>query len=128
MLKRDQVDELEKLIGQLQAIHAELSALAKKSPADGVNPFKLQFINRTLKSCNELLGKKYKPFEEFEDFNADDVPSNSDVTFIISQYMQATEKIRADNIHQEDYDENWYYTVSGGGKSIQTGPPAKIQD
>jgi len=128
MLKRDQIDELEKLLGQLKAVHTELSALAKKSPADGVNQFKLQFINRTLKSCNAFLGKKYKPFAEFEDFNADDVPSNSDVTFIVSQYMQASEKFRADNIYKEEFGSRWYYASADRGEKIQTGPPTKIQD
>jgi hypothetical protein len=41
----EDVERLEKLIGQLQGIYAEIGALAKKSPNDAVNPFKLN-LNR----------------------------------------------------------------------------------
>jgi hypothetical protein len=126
MLIRSQVDELEKLIGQLESLHSELSALAKKSPNDAVNTFKLRFVNATLKGCNLLLGEKYKPFSDFEQLDTDDVPSNSDVTLIISQYLQAAEKFRSDNIYQDDFG-HWYYTGQGSGEEIETAPPAKLK-
>ena len=125
ILKREQVDILEKLIGQLESLHTELSTLSKKSPNDAVNTFKLTFINATLKACNSLLGPKYKPFDNFDEFNADDVPSNSDITFMLSQYMQAMEKLRADNI-KLSYDK-WYYKLEGSDESIRTSPPAKLR-
>ena len=59
MLKLSQIDELEKLIGQLDSLHSELTALAKKSPNDAVNTFKLRFVNTSLNNCNKFLGKKY---------------------------------------------------------------------
>ena len=124
-MKRTQIDELEKLIGQLESFHTELAALSKKSPNDAVNTFKLRFVNTTLKNCNTFLCKKYKPFDDFNQFNIDDVPSNSDLTFIIAQYMQATEKFRWDNIY-EDYPE-WYYRIEDSDEEIRTAPPAKIK-
>ena len=57
MLKRTQIDELEKLIGQLDSLHVELTTLAKKSPNDAVNNFKLRFVNTALDNCNKFLGK-----------------------------------------------------------------------
>jgi hypothetical protein len=125
MLTRAQVDELEKLIGQLESLHSELSALAKKSPNDAVNGFKLRFVNTTLKSCNMLLGEKYKPFSDFEQLDADEVLSNSDVTLIISQYSQTVEKFRSDNIYQDLG--RWYYKTQGGGEKVETAPPAKLK-
>lgn len=124
-LKRTQIDELEKLIGQLESFHTELAALSKKSPNDAVNTFKLRFVNTTLKNCNAFLCKKYKPFDDFNQFDIDDVPSNSDLTFIIAQYMQAMEKFRSDNIY-EDFHE-WYYRIKDSDEKIRTAPPAKIK-
>lgn len=125
MLKRSQIDELEKLIGQLDSLHSELTALAKKSPNDAVNTFKLWFVNTSLNNCNKFLGKNYKPFDDFDQFDTDDVHSNSDLTFIISQYMQAMEKFRSDNIYVSVG--TWYYKIKGSDEKIRTAPPAKIK-
>ncbi|MEH2124811.1 hypothetical protein [Nostoc sp.] len=40
-MKRKDVDEFEKLSGQLQGIYEEISVLSKKSPNNAVNKFKL---------------------------------------------------------------------------------------
>jgi hypothetical protein len=96
-----QVDQLEKLIGQLGGIHEEIGALSKKSPNDAVNKFKLTFVNATIAQCNDLLGGDYRPIGDFKEFNPDDVPSNSDVTLIAALYLEALEKFRSDHIRQE---------------------------
>ncbi len=124
-MKLTQIDELEKLIGQLDGLHSELAALAKKSPNDAVNSFKLRFVNDALTKCNEFLGRKYKPFEEFDQFNEDDVPSNSDVTLMLSQYMRSLEKYRSDNIYL-DFG-SWYYRTKNSDEKIRTGPPNKLK-
>ena len=124
-LKRTQIDELEKLIGQLESIYKELAVLSKKSPNDAVNTFKIRFVNVTLKNCNAFLCKKYKPFDDFNQFDMDDVPSNSDLTFIIAQYMQAIEKFRSDNIYEDSHE--WYYRIKDSDEEIRTAPPAKIK-
>ncbi|PCI38902.1 MAG: hypothetical protein COB46_10150 [Rhodospirillaceae bacterium] len=124
MIERDDVDKLERLIGQLDAVFLEIEKLSKKTPNDAVNAFKLNFVNGILNDCNDFLGELYKPFESFNDFNADDLPSNSDVSFIMKQYMQATEKYRSDNIHISIG--NWYYNLPEGEGSVAAAPPAKI--
>ena len=124
-MKRSQVDELEKLTGQLSSLHSELSALAKKSPNNAVNTFKLKFVIITIANCNKFLGDKYKPFDDFEQFDTDEVPSNSDLTFIISQYIQAMEKYRSDNIYLDLG--SWYYRTKDSVDKIRTAPPAKLK-
>jgi hypothetical protein len=47
----EQVEKLERLIGLLDGVHSELSALAKKSPVDGVNKFKLKLINDVVREA-----------------------------------------------------------------------------
>jgi hypothetical protein len=125
MLNLEQVDELEKLIGQLDGLHLELTGLAKKSPNDAVNTFKLHFVNSSLTRCNILLGEEYKPFNDFDQFNIDDVPSNSDVTFMLSQYMESLEKYRSDSIHVVHGE--WCYNLDDSKEKIQASPPDKLK-
>ncbi|WP_075354761.1 hypothetical protein [Desulfovibrio sp. DV] len=125
MMTQLQVEQLEKLIEQLASLHNELSVLAKKSPNDAVNAFKLKYINIVVDGCNVLLGEKYKPFVDFEVFDADDVPSNSDVTFILSQYIASVEIFRSDNIVFRN--SFWHYMVEDESVSIRTKGPARLK-
>lgn len=111
------IEKLEKLLRQLRGLHNEISLLAKKSPNDGVNAFKLKLINKVLQAGNEVLGDKYKPFADFNLFDLDDLPSNSDVTVVLTQYIQETEGYRSDN--------TTYY----GGKLVYilNGEPSEIE-
>jgi hypothetical protein len=98
--------------------------LAKKSPKDAVNEFKLKFVNLVLAECNSLFGEK-RPFAEFEIFSIDNLPSNSDVTFIISQYIECAEKFRADNIRM--YSGAWWWKIDREEQpTVRTAPPKKI--
>lgn len=109
IMRRANVDKFEKLVGQLQSTYDEISLLSKKSLNDAVNKFKLKFINTLLKQANEFLGQKYKPFSDFALFNEDDIPQNSDIAFILSQYLQCFEKLRADNV--VNVYGTWYWAV-----------------
>lgn len=122
----DEVEKLEKVIGQLQGAHAEISILAKKTPADSLNSFKLKLINKVAESANEVLGKKYKPFEEFDQFEADDLPSNSDVAMVLAQYIEEAERDRSDNVVYNSAIGRWVYVVEGKPSSISSGSPSKI--
>ena len=113
-------------MGQLEGLHREMLALTKKSPNDGLNKFKLKFVNSTLANANEFLGTKYKPLDEFEQFDADELPTNSDVTFILASYLEEIERMRADNI-KVDFGA-WRYILSDTKKEIRTAPPKKIKE
>jgi hypothetical protein len=126
MITRQKADELEKLMGQLEGIHSEISVLAKKSTSDGVNDFKLKIVNAVVQKCNEMFGKEYRPIGSFEQFDADQVPSNSDVTFVVSLYILALEKLRSDNISRDDFGGTWSYDLEGDG-SMPAAPPAKLR-
>jgi hypothetical protein len=105
------VDRFEKLAGQLTGIYDELSLLSKKNPNDAVNKFKLKFINQQIAECNAFLTARYRPFDDFEQFSEDDVPQNSDVVFIVAQYLQCLEKLRADHVVARHG--AWYWRVRG---------------
>lgn len=134
-MNRSNVDIFEKLSGQLLSIYEEISLLSKKSPNDAVNKFKLKFVNNLISQSNAFLSEKYKPFEDFDNFDEDDIPQNSDVVFILSQYLQCFEKQRSDNVVSKNG--IWYWRVQGnendtldgdGMVLIRTVKPKKLKD
>ncbi len=125
METQEDVEQLEKLTGQLQGMYAEISALAKKSPNDSVNAFKLKMINKVIELGNVVLGDKYKPFVDFDSFDDDDAPTTSDITMVLAQYMEEAERFRSDNVMFNGMS-RWFYIVNGGMSEIQSGPPTKI--
>jgi len=134
-MNRSNVDVFEKLSGQLLSIYEEISLLSKKNPNDAVNKFKLKFVNKLVSQSNDYLAKRYRPFDDFDKFDEDDIPQNSDVAFIISQYLQCFEKQRADNVVIRNG--IWYWRVEGGENDsvdddgmvlIRTVKPKKLKD
>jgi hypothetical protein len=123
-MTREEVEAFEKVFGQMEGIHSEISALAKKSPNDGLNKFKLRFVNATIASANAILANGYLPFDDFKKFDEDDLPTNSDVTFIVGQYIEELERLRADNIKQ--HAGRWVYELPHGEPLIHTAPPKKL--
>lgn len=127
MDSKEDVERLEKLIGQLQGLYTEIGTLAKKSPSDAVNSFKLKLINRVLMMGNEVLGDKFKPFDEFDQFDSDDAPSTSDVTMVVAQYLEEVERFRSANVTHSETSGNygWRYVVAGKASNIPSSPPTK---
>ncbi|KQT01565.1 hypothetical protein ASG42_26470 [Rhizobium sp. Leaf391] len=124
MKTQEEIENLEKVIGQIQGAHAEISVLAKKSPNDSLNPFKLGLINKIIERANLHLGEQYRPFDDFDAFQADAVPTNSDVTMVLAQYLEEVERKRSDNVvmHQG----RWVYALDGKPTDIRTGAPTKV--
>jgi hypothetical protein len=124
MLTEDEIDELEKLIASVDGFSMEISILSKKSPNDGINKFKLNLVNSLIVKCNDFLDEEYRPLEGFESFDVDDLPTNSDVIFVLRQYDEALEKMRADNI--QGYPGNFYYIAEDADLKIRAGDPRKL--
>lgn len=120
----EEVERFEKILGQLRGLHEEIALLARKSPNDAVNVFKLGLINKVLAAANDVLGPAYTPFDDFAIFGTDDVPSNSDITLVLAQYLEEGERYRSDNIQLKTL--RWYYVVNGETSGIQTSAPAKV--
>ena len=90
MKTEDDVRDLEKLIVQLQGVHIEISILAKKTPNDGLNLFKLKLVNNILAKGNSILTGHYKPLESFTTFDESALPTNSDVTMVLALSVSYT--------------------------------------
>lgn len=106
-MKKAEIEVYEKLHIQIKEMHMELGVLSKKSPDSAINKFKLKFVNQLLNEANTLLGKKYQPFDDFELFDVDDMPSNSDVVMIISQYIKCLERFKKDNTYLKSCYSYW---------------------
>jgi hypothetical protein len=125
-MTKQEVDNFEKLQAQLEGLHNEISALSKKSQNDALNKFKLKFVNKIISDSNELLGNDYKPFSEFDTFDENDLPSNSDAAMMLTQYLSCFEKLRADNVKQDLG--RWYWIIDGKQSDIKTVMPKKIKE
>ena len=117
-----QVESFLKLQPQLKSAYDELTILSKKKPNDSLNTFKLKFINNILSRANEVLEDDYKPFPgEFNLFDENDMPNNSDVVFILSHYLTSLEKLRCDNIRHSNF--HWYWVIDGETSALETDRP-----
>ena len=124
MLKtKEDIETLENTRAQLQAVHREISILSKKSPNDGLNAFKLNLINSILVAANSLLGDTYKPVAGFDEFNEDDMPSTSDVTFVIAQYLEEIERFRSDHTAHDGLKR--VYLLSGEPSDVRVVGPVR---
>ena len=124
-MNKKQVEAFLKLQPQLKSAYDEISLLSKKKPTEEVNKFKLKFINSILLRANDILGEKYKPFpNEFNLFDEDEMPNNSDVVFILSHYLTSLEKLRCSNIERdEDSPFKWYWMIDGEMSYQETNSP-----
>lgn len=128
-MTKQEVDTFEKLQAQLQGLHNEISALSKKSQNDALNKFKLKFVNHILIDANQLLGEKYKPFNDFNIFEEADMPTNSDVAMMLTQYLNCFEKMRSDNVKRQDsYPHHWFWIINDKLSDIRTVTPKIIKE
>lgn len=124
MKSKDEVGALEKFIGLLQGLHAEISQLVKKSPNDGLNTFKLKMVNSVLAQGNDILKDTYRPIDEFEQFEHDDLPSNSDVAMVLTLYLEQAERFRSDNVIY--HSGSWVYQVNDKPSDMKAKNPTRI--
>ena len=57
------------------------------------------------------MGEHYLPFDDFYEFDEDDIPSASDVVLILSQYMKSMDKFRYD--HTKYFKGRYYWVLDG---------------
>lgn len=75
-----------KVLDQMRTLLHEFRILSGKKPNDPINVFKLKYVNKTLETANDVLGDD-KPYDDFEKFSEEDLPTNSDVLMILSLYL-----------------------------------------
>ena len=74
-----------------EGLYNEMKDLTKKSPNETLNAFKIKSLNRVLSPIKEIL--KNQPTALFLDvLDETDLPTNSDVVIILSQYITSMNK------------------------------------
>lgn len=120
MKTKKEVEAFLKVLRQAKEILKEFLELSKKKPNDPVNKFKLGFVNTILEQANSILGKGNKPFDSFTTFNEDDMPTNSDVVLILSQYVGCLKKFGRDNTRRTDeYPHEYHWIINGKESAIK---------
>ncbi len=107
MKSEKDIDDFKKLLMQAEKVLHDFNELSKKKPNDLVNKFKIEFVNTILKKANGYLRNEFKPFDTFDVFSEDELPFNSDVVLILSQYVGCLENYRSANIQYKNYKNFW---------------------
>jgi len=96
----ENIEDYGLLKGMLYSQKKEFDLLSKKKADGQLNPMKIKMANRVLEPLKELL-KNEKTYKFLDTLSEDEIPTNSDVVLIISQYEKAIHdfKIR----HYSDY-------------------------
>ena len=87
-ISQDSVTQYELLFPLLTGIYKEMQELSKKKPDTPLNTFKVKSINRILEPTKELL-KEENMYPFLDILDVDDIPTNSDVILILSQYIKS---------------------------------------
>lgn len=70
---------------QIKQLASDFRRLSDKKPNDQLNSFKLELVNSAIEEINNLLQGEL-PITGFEQFDADVLPTNSDVLLVLSLY------------------------------------------
>ena len=125
-MNRDQIDNFQRMLPKLQAFHSEFEGLTKKAANSALNAFKLRIVNQAIADANDVLGVELLPIHDFSKFDDSELPSNSDVSMVLAQYLEAMEVLRAKNIEHDTFG-GWHWTTEGGefDPDMQTAPPRR---
>ncbi len=123
-MKAKDVDFFEKVQAQVHQLHNEISVLSKSKPDNPINKFKLKFINEKLDEANIILTGDFKPFKDFNKFEEENLPTNSDVVMILSQYLDCLEAWRSARIYEMSY--HWYWKLDDH-QEIRTRQPSRFR-
>jgi hypothetical protein len=110
---------------QLIGVYEEILVLSKKNPDSPINKFKLKFINEFIANANLVLGEDYRPLKDFITFADEDLPSSSDVVFILTQYLKVMDKFRYD--HTNIYSGHFYWSIGNDKHGLQTKRPKYLR-
>jgi hypothetical protein len=124
-MNAEQVEQFRKMAAQLDALHQEASAASKKHPDKPVSKFKVDLANAVLAAAKTVLGNS-SPTLSFEKFDADDLPTNSDLSFVVSQFVECAEKVKVQNITRY-HNGVWYWKVNGSMSEIAAVAPKGVR-
>lgn len=78
-------------------------------------------VAEVLEQASNVL-KESAPALGFNQFDPDQLPTVSDLNFVVSQFVECAEKVRCENIAR-NYDGVWYWKIGGKVSDVITSPP-----
>ena len=103
---KKKVESYEVAMPLLNAIYDEFKAFSKKKPDGALSKNKIAVVNRLLEKCRAVL--QSEPSFEFLDlFDEDDLPQNSDVVLMLSQYVAAMQLFKEAYWRWDNLEWNW---------------------
>ena len=104
-MHRKDVERYDELNSKLISLKGDIALLSAKKPNETVNEFKLKLINKMLVQINDLI-KEFKPENDFEAFDLDVLPTNSDVLMMLNLYSNGMSRFKdANSIENSKMDE-----------------------
>jgi len=123
-MNADQIENFRKMLAQLEGIHQEMGVALKKNPDKSASAFKVKFVNAVLKQASDVLGSS-APDIGFDGFDPDDLPTASDVSMVVTQFIECAEKVRTENIGRSSG--YWFWKADGAFTNIPTAPPKGVK-
>ena len=105
-MKREDIERYEELQSKLMSIRNDIAALSSKKPGEQLNKFKIKYVNDVLTKINDLIGTD-KPYDDFEAFDEDALPTNSDALMIINLYINGMHRFKTHNSSDQSIDFDW---------------------
>ena len=104
-MHRKDVERYDELNSKLISLKGDIALLSAKKSNETVNEFKLKLINKMLAQINDLI-KEFKPENDFEAFDLDVLPTNSDVLMMLNLYSNGMRRFKdANSIENSKMDE-----------------------
>jgi len=107
------IEVFEKMRAQLQDLKAQFQVLSKGKPNEAINAFKLRMVNQLLGRANNYLELEARPFADFTEFSEDDLPSNSDVLIMLTQYGTCLHRFLVGNSARRQAEQGLFWIVNG---------------
>lgn len=93
----------------LKAMNLEFKELSKKKPEAVLSKSKVKIINRLLDSCRKVLDSE-QSLNYLDLMDEDDVPQNSDVVLMLSQYVAAMQQFESTYYGWDGTEHRWFTT------------------
>lgn len=88
------LEDYKLLKDMLYSQNREFSLLSSKKADTPLNPMKIKMVNRVLAPLKEIF-KNEEAHNFLDTLNEDEIPTNSDVVLIFSQYETAVEEFKS---------------------------------
>ncbi|MBP5540232.1 MAG: hypothetical protein J6X88_01155 [Bacteroidales bacterium] len=99
----EQIKVYETISPLLKAAFDEVKEFSKKKQEELLNVKKVKMINRLLEKAKDVL-KSESSYDFLDVLDENELPSNSDVVLIMSQYISAMNSFRHDHYRNSTWD------------------------